>query len=277
MINFNGKIVNESNQLSNNRGFLFGDAVFETLRVISNYIPFWEDHYFRLMASMRVLRFNIPDNFTPEFLKNQILQLHSKCNLGLNSRIRITVFRNSAGRYKPITNEIGYVINIDRIEDSKYFVEKKDVKVALYKDYYISNQLVHSIKSNNKSINVLASIFASENDLDNCILLNDRKMVCEFNNGNLFYEKKEKIYTPDLKSGCLNGVLRKNLINIIKSNGLVIEESQISPFDLVSADELFITNVIQGILPVTNYRKKIYVSKIAAILTNLLNNSINYN
>ena len=128
MINFNGKIVNESNQLSNNRGFLFGDAVFETLRVISNYIPFWEDHYFRLMASMRVLRFNIPDNFTPEFLKNQILQLHSKCNLGLNSRIRITVYRNSSGRYKPITNDIGYIINIDRIEDSKYFIEKKRLK-----------------------------------------------------------------------------------------------------------------------------------------------------
>jgi branched-chain amino acid aminotransferase len=277
MINFNGNIVNESNQLSNNRGFLFGDAVFETLRVISNHIPFWEDHYFRLMASMRVLRFNIPDSFTPEFLKNEILKLHSKSNLGLNSRIRITVYRNSSGRYKPITNDIGYIINIDRIENSKYFIEKKEVKVDLYKDYFISNQLVHSIKSNNKSINVLASIYASENDLDNCILLNDRKMVCEFINGNLFYIKNEKIYTPDLKSGCLNGVLRKNLINIIKSNGLVIEESQISPFDLVSADELFITNVIQGILPVTNYRKKIYVSKIATILTNLLNDSINYN
>ena len=102
-------------------------------------------------------------------------------------------------------------------------------------------------------------------------------MVCEFINGNLFYIKNEKIYTPDLTSGCLNGVLRKNLINIIKSNGLVIEESQISPFDLVSADELFITNVIQGILPVTNYRKKTYVNKTAIILNNLLNDSINYN
>ena len=78
MINFNGNIVDESNQLSNNRGFLFGDAVFETLRVISNHIPFWEDHYFRLMASMRVLRFNIPDSFTPEFLKNEILKLQAK-------------------------------------------------------------------------------------------------------------------------------------------------------------------------------------------------------
>ena len=123
MINFNGNIVDESNQLSNNRGFLFGDAVFETLRVISNHIPFWEDHYFRLMASMRVLRFNIPDSFTPEFLKNEIFKLHSKSNLGLNSRIRITVYRNSSGRYKPITNDIGYIINIDRIEDSKYFIE----------------------------------------------------------------------------------------------------------------------------------------------------------
>ena len=163
------------------------------------------------------------------------------------------------------------------LDELKVAFFRNNYKVDLYKDYFISNQLVHSIKSNNKSINVLASIYASENDLDNCILLNDRKMVCEFINGNLFYIKNEKIYTPDLKSGCLNGVLRKNLINIIKSNGLVVEESQISPFDLVSADELFLTNVIQGILPVTNYRKKTYVNKTATILNKLLNDYINYN
>ena len=64
MINFNGNIVNESDQLSKNRGFLFGDAVFESFRLISGTIIFWEDHYFRLMASMRILRFDIPENFT---------------------------------------------------------------------------------------------------------------------------------------------------------------------------------------------------------------------
>ena len=123
---------------------------------------------------------------------------------------------------------------------------------------------------------MLASIFAAENELDNCILLNNNKKVCEFINGNLFYVKENKIYTPNLQSGCLNGVLRKNLIKIIKLTELSIEETDISPFDLVSADELFITNVIQGIVPVTNYRKKKFDIEISSRLINLLNDSVSY-
>ena len=87
---------------------------------------------------------------------------------------------------------------------------------------------------------------------------------------------KNKIYTPNLQSGCLNGVLRKNLIKIIKLTDLSIEETDISPFDLVSADELFITNVIQGIVPVTNYRKKKFDIEISSRLINLLNDSVSY-
>ena len=70
--------------------------------------------------------------------------------------------------------------------------------------------------------------------------------------------------------------MRKNLIKIIKLTELSIEEADISPFDLVSADELFITNVIQGIVPVTNYRKKKFEIEISSRLINLLNDSVSY-
>ena len=70
--------------------------------------------------------------------------------------------------------------------------------------------------------------------------------------------------------------MRKNLIKIIKLTELSIEETDISPFDLVSADELFITNVIQGIVPVTNYRKKKFEIEISSRLINLLNDSVSY-
>ena len=276
MINFNGNIVNESDQLSKNRGFLFGDAVFESFRLISGTIIFWEDHYFRLMASMRILRFDIPENFTADFLKKETLKLNYQINNGLDARIRITVYRSSEGRYKPKSNSVSFIINLETLDSSSYSIGQNTVIVDLYKDFFISNQLIHSIKSNNKSINVLASIFAAENELDNCILLNNNKKVCEFINGNLFYVKENKIYTPNLQSGCLNGVLRKNLIKIIKLTELSIEEADISPFDLVSADELFITNVIQGIVPVTNYRKKKFDIEISSKLINLLNDSVSY-
>ena len=76
MINFNGSIAsNEANLLTNNRGFLYGDAVFETIKIVKSKILFLEDHYFRLMSSMRIVRMEIPMNFTMEYLEEQILNL----------------------------------------------------------------------------------------------------------------------------------------------------------------------------------------------------------
>ena len=70
MINFNGAIVSEdANVLVQNRGFLYGDAVFETVKIVNEKILFLEDHYFRLMSSMRVIRMEIPMNFTLEYLE----------------------------------------------------------------------------------------------------------------------------------------------------------------------------------------------------------------
>ena len=75
MVNINGTLVDTfTNQLSlENRGYKYGDALFETLKVFNSSILFWEDHYFRLMASMRILRMEIPMTFTMEFLEASFL------------------------------------------------------------------------------------------------------------------------------------------------------------------------------------------------------------
>ena len=81
MINFNGTITDsETNLLVNNRAFLYGDGVFESIKIVDQKILFLEDHYFRLMASMRIVRMEIPMNFTMEFFEEQIGILRSKKN-----------------------------------------------------------------------------------------------------------------------------------------------------------------------------------------------------
>ena len=76
MINFNGVIQESDFQLTvSNRSFLYGDGVFETLKIVNNKILFFEDHYFRLMASMRIVRMEIPMFFTMEYFEEQILKL----------------------------------------------------------------------------------------------------------------------------------------------------------------------------------------------------------
>ena len=275
MINFNGKILDESDQLSNNRGFLYGDAVFETLKIVNNKILFWEDHYFRLMSSMRIIRLDIPETYTPEFLKENIIKIHQKKSLTGNSRVRITVFRYSSGKYRPDSNTSSFIISSEEVSESNYILNNGDYKVDLFKDFYLDNQLISSIKSNNKIINVVASIYSNENGLKNCILLNKDKMVVEFINSNIFTVNQGKIYTPKLSSGCLNGVMRKNLINILRLNSFEVFEEDISTFDLTKSDEIFGTNIIQGLFSVTNYRNKYYSNSISLKILNLLNNHIN--
>jgi len=275
MINFNGKILDESDQLSNNRGFLYGDAVFETLKIVNNKILFWEDHYFRLMSSMRIIRLDIPETYTPEFLKENIIKIHQKKSLTGNSRVRITVFRYSSGKYRPESNTSSFIISSEEVRESNYILNNGDYKVDLFKDFYLDNQLISSIKSNNKIINVVASIYSNENGLKNCILLNKDKMVVEFINSNIFTVNQGEIYTPKLSSGCLNGVMRKNLINILRLNSFEVFEEDISTFDLTKSDEIFGTNIIQGLFSVTNYRNKYYSNSISLKILNLLNNHIN--
>ena len=274
MINFNGKITDLSDQLINNRAFLYGDAVFETLIIFNDKILFWEDHYFRLMSSMRIIRLDIPDKYTPEFFKENIIKIHNNISQTGNSRIRINIYRSSGGKYKPEKNTPSFIISCESINYNTYKLNKGHYEVDLYKDYYLDNQLISSIKSNNKIINVVASIYADENGFDNCILLNKDKLVSEFINSNLFIIKDEKIYTPTLKSGCLNGVVRKNLFKILSSSSFELCEQDLSTFDITQSDEIFGTNIAQGIFSVTKFRKKDYdCSKTKKIIT-MLNNFI---
>ena len=279
MINFNGNIVaEEDNILTQNRAFLYGDGVFETVKIINNKILFLEDHYFRLMASMRVVRMEIPMNFTMEYFEEQILNLVQQKGISKSARARITVFRKEGGLYLPKTNEVSYLIHATTLEDVLYTLNSAEYEVDLYKDFYVTKQLLSSIKTTNKMINVTGSIFAHENGLANCILLNDTKNVVEVLQGNLFMVVGKKLITPPISEGCLNGVMRKQILALAKKvEGIEVVEEIISPFDLQKADELFLTNVIMGIQPITKYRKKDFTSNLAHLLLQKLNESISEN
>src|SRR6187431_1915841 len=127
MVNFNGAIVSEdANILVQNRGFLYGDAVFETLKIVDGKILFLEDHYFRLMSSMRIVRMEIPLNFTMEFFESQILSLVQEKKYADSARVRITVYRNDGGNYLPNVNTVSYIIKAEPLAD-KWYGEGKNV------------------------------------------------------------------------------------------------------------------------------------------------------
>lgn len=277
MINFNGATVSEdTNILVQNRGFLYGDAVFETVKIVNGKILFFEDHYFRLMSSMRVIRMEIPMDFTMEYLEEQILTLVKLNGIESSSRARITVCRNDGGYYLPQNNTVSFLIQATPLENTVYFLNEGEYEVDLFKDFYITKQLLSSIKTTNRLINVTGSIYADENGLDNCILLNDSKNVVEALQANIFMLKGNQLITPPVSEGCLNGVMRKQILALAKKiNGIEVVEDIISPFDLQKADELFVTNVIKGVQPITKYRKKEFSIEVSKTLVAKLNESLN--
>ena len=274
MLNFNGNInPSRENTIDfHNRGLHYGDAVFETIKVSAGKILFWEDHYFRLMASMRILRMEIPMDFTLEYLEEQIFKTIEALDTSDAFRVKWLVWRNWGGKYTPKDNHVSYAIEVIPFNEPFYILNEASYEVEVFKDHYINSGLLSTIKSNNKAINVLGSIFAQENDYQNCLLLNENKEVVEALNGNLFLVKDYTIKTAPLTSGCLNGILRKQLISILQNlPDYILKEEAISPFELQKADELWVTNTIIGIQPITKYRKKEYVNTVAKELLAKLN------
>lgn len=273
MINFNGVFTDKSDFITaSNRALLYGDAVFETLKVVDNKILFWEEHYFRLMSSMRILRMKIPMNFTIEYLEDQIISLTSKLNISSSARVRMTIFRNDGGLYRPDTNEVSFMITAKECPSKEYVFTKVNYEVELFKDFHISKHLLSTLKTTNKITQVVASVFAKENGFEDCLLINDDKNVIEGISGNIFMVLDNHIITPPVSDGCLNGIMRKQVINELKNfTELVFEEKSISPFDLQKADELFLTNVITGIQPITKYRKKEFSTSVSETLLNKIN------
>lgn len=276
MINYSGTLTADPGiTIYDNRGLLYGDAVFETLRVLDGKILFLEDHYFRLMASMRILRMEIPMDFTMEYMEEQVTRLTAALGGSASYRARITVFRKPGGYYLPKDNTVDFIITATAVEDVLYSFDEVAYEVDLFRDYYITKQLLSTIKSTNKMVQITGSIFANENGLDNCLLLNDEKNVVEALQGNLFMLMGNRLVTPPVSDGCLNGIMRKQILALAqKIEGIEVEEASISPFDLQKADELFITNVIRGIQPVTRYRKKEFGTALASDLVKRLNAKI---
>ena len=277
MINYQGDII-ELNELpvqDVKRAAMYGDALFETIRMRDNKLLFVEDHYFRLMASMRILRMPIPMEFTPEFFVDEANRLAEEIAI-IDGRLRLQVVRKSEGKYTPdVNNECVWWMELEELSSQDYTWTSKGLKVDLFKDHYIQPGLLSTLKSSNALPYVLAGIFAKENGFDAMLLVNDKKMLVEANAANVFVLKDNILKTAPLEDGPLRGVFRKNLIGWAKEIGLEIKEESINPFELQKADEIWLTNTISGVQWVEKYRKRTYKGDKAKELIELLQRKLN--
>lgn len=236
----------------------------ESVRVEAGKIVFWEAHYFRMMASMRILRMGIPMTYTMEYLEEQVLLFLQESDLLKKSvQIHFSFFsKGSISRSVPIVPS-SFLIHGEACE-TILGVQTSDRSIDLYKDHWVVKGLYGTLEQSNDRLRKLASVYAFENDFEDCVLLNEDKQITETIAGAIFIVKGNQIKTPPLTSGCRSSVYRQVVIDLlVKQDGLDLVEDVVSPFELQKADELFVVSLSNGIQSVKQYRKKVFVSTTA--------------
>ena len=258
---------------SKNRSFLYGDGLFETIHANGTEPQFIKMHMNRMLGSMRMLKMIIPGFFSAEYFMSHIKGVLTRNKQFQGARVRITVFRSSGGLYTPEVNEVSFVIESSPLENDLYTLNQQGYKVEVFTDIAKPDNLLSSVKTTSALFYVLAGIFKSENLLDDCLILNHSGRICESVSSNIFLAKGNKYYTPSLKEGCLPGIMRQVIIDIIKNEGLYMnDDCSLTVEDLLRSDEIFLTNAISGIRWVVAFRQKRYFNKSSKFLVKLLNN-----
>ncbi|MDB9779300.1 aminotransferase class IV [Flavobacteriaceae bacterium] len=270
MIVINGNVYTDLNSAPSNdlQAILQAANPFkESVRVEAGKIVFWEAHYFRMMASMRILRMGIPMTYTMEYLEEQVLLLLQESDLLKKSvQIHFSFFStDSVSRSNPIVPS-SFLIHTEACE-TMLGIQTSGRSIDLYKDHWVVKGLYGTLEQSNDRLRKLASVYAFENDFEDCVLLNEDKQITETITGAIFVVKGNQIKTPPLTSGCRSSVYRQVVIDLlVKQDGLDLVEDVVSPFELQKADELFVVSLSNGIQSVKQYRKKVFVSTTAESL-----------
>ena len=279
-INYNGEIlekINFSLELSN-RAFRFGDSIFETIRVFDGKIVFIEEHYSRLVKSLEIIRISIPDFFTKEYLNSEILNLIYAHHSGTNARIRFTVFRkaDTSIYFVDSNKSFDFVIEFYALNNNNFDDGKDNYEIDIFDEIKKPMGILSQIKTNNVLLHSIAGSVARDNSIDNIVLVNMNNCITEAVNSNIFIVNKGVIYTPLLDDGCVNGIMRNNVINIIntKTNYEIVVRS-VNTDELYNCDEVFLTNSIIGIQSVDRYKTVNYSKKITTEILNLVKDNIN--
>lgn len=242
------------------------------MRMFDGQLPFLDHHFQRLTEGMQALQMDIPKHYSPTFLKKEIQRLLPAKKE--NARIRFSVFRKPGGLYTPINNDCEFTIEFSLLKAKHFEWNEKGLKVDICKNIRLPTSKLSQHKTGNSLPYVLAGIYKKEHQLDDCLLLNDADRIAEASSSNVFWVTNKKIYTPPISEGGINGVMRKVILAEANAFGLTIKETKCSLSKLEKAKEVFLTNSIQGIRWVRQFREVHYSHELSNQLIQQLNQKV---
>ncbi len=254
-----------------NRGHLYGDGVFESIRILSGKPINIVNHIDRLLKGANVLKMETPANYDVNFFQEKIVELIEKSGIKQGGRCRLSIDRATGGAYLPDSNDCTFYIEVYPYLMNYFELNAKGLELDIYKDIKLHKNFLSNYKTKTGLPYVMASIAAKEQGLDDLFLTNEKGNVIESGSCNVFIVSNGVLYTSGLDEGCIAGTMRMQVINLAIKHNIKIYECSILPQNLLSADEIIFTNAIRGINWVAGYRTKRYQNNMSRRLVVLLN------
>ena len=254
-----------------NRGHLYGDGVFESIRILSGKPINIENHIDRLLKGANVLKMETPANYGVNFFQEKILELIEKSGIKQGGRCRLSIDRATGGAYLPDSNDCTFYIEVYPYLMNYFELNAKGLELDIYRDIKLHKNFLSNYKTKTGLPYVMASIAAKEQGLDDLFLTNEKGNIIESGSCNVFIVSNGVLYTSGLDDGCIAGTMRMQVINLAIKHNIKIYECSILPQNLLSADEIIFTNAIRGINWVAGYRTKRYQNNMSRRLVVLLN------
>lgn len=182
------------------------------------------------------------------------------------ARIRLTIFRGAGGLYDPVEPHPNFIIQSWAGNNETNLFNQSGLALDFFPDAKKSCDHFSHLKSNNFLPYVMGAFFAKKNNLNDCLLYNCYNRICEATIANVFIITNGVIKTPALTEGCVNGVMRRYLINCFKKEGFTCIEGEILPEELLQSSEVFLTNAIYGIRWVKTIGTSNYTNAMATLL-----------
>ena len=267
--NYNGRFFADDETIlsKDDRSYRYGDGLFETMKIEDGNILLEEYHFERLFSGLETLKYQNPVFFTKQKLSGEVKELCKKNNCEKLARVRVSVSRGSGGLYD-FDNKFSYLIESWPLE--QYGFNENGLMIDIFPDARKSIDKFSNLKSANYLPYVMAAIWAKENKLNDALIQNQYGRICDATIANIFWVKGGNVFTPPLNEGCVAGVMRKRILDLRQN----IEEKSLTENDLLNADEVFLTNAINGIRWVKQFRDKIYENKITQKLFSQLTQTI---
>lgn len=239
------------------RGFMYGDGLFETMRAYSGVIFEIDQHINRLFSSLKLARFSSP--YPREILKREIYRT-LKANHLKDAYIRLAMTRGE-GRFgmehKDVFSPNTVIITKEFTSyPSRMYNEGITAGVVGTRQNELS--IISGIKSSSFLNYIVARLEAKRSGFDEAILANSKGHIAECATSNIFVVKGRNLITPSRASGILPGITRSVIMRLARKHGIIVKEALMTRRTLYGADEVFLTNSLAEVLPIVRIdRKKI--------------------